>query len=188
MSSYLCFRRMVYRRCHHAIDLAPNLLDQVLFPINVVIKPSLRKVPISSINWFNPSLNIRQKLAVVGALNGESRPTPYIIFGPPGTGKTVTIVESILQVFDKLSHSRIIACTSANSSADLIVQKLLESGRVSDNDLIRITALHRTLLCCGTIRSDCLSIQESTRFPKKSNPSLKLQTKTQKSGCITGLL
>ena len=134
---------MVFRRCHHAIDLAPHLLDQVLFPTNVVIKPSLRKVPISSINWFNQTLNIRQKLAVVGALSGECRPTPYIIFGPPGTGKTVTIVESILQVFDKLSHSRIIACTTANCSADLIVQKLLESKRVTDNDLIRITALHR---------------------------------------------
>ncbi|XP_054154212.1 putative helicase MOV-10 [Oppia nitens] len=135
--------RTTYRRCHHAIDLSPHILDQVLFPNKVVLKQAFKNIPYDSINWFNKSLNTQQKLSVIGALRGQSRPSPYIIFGPPGTGKTVTIVESILQVFDKISHSRIIACTCANSSADLIVEKLLESGRVTDKDLIRVTALHR---------------------------------------------
>ena len=138
------FERMVFRRCHHAIDLAPHMVEQVLFPTDVIIKAPIKRIPIDSINWFNPSLNIQQKLAVVGALRGECRPTPYIIFGPPGTGKTVTIVESILQVFDKIGHSRVIACTAANSSADLIVQKLLDSKRITEKDLIRVTAMHRS--------------------------------------------
>ena len=141
---------MVYRRCHHAIDLAPHMVDQVLFPTNVIIKAAVKKIAVESINWFNPSLNTRQKLAVVGALRGECRPTPYIIFGPPGTGKTVTIVESILQVFDKLGDSRIIACTAANSSADLIVEKLLESKVVTEKDMIRVTAIHRSFAYYST--------------------------------------
>lgn len=48
--------------------------------------------------FFNPLLNENQKLAVRRILSGDCRPIPYVLFGPPGTGKTVTIIEAVLQV------------------------------------------------------------------------------------------
>lgn len=42
--------------------------------------------------------NTEQVKAVRQIVQGTSRPAPYLIFGPPGTGKTVTVVEAIKQV------------------------------------------------------------------------------------------
>ena len=42
--------------------------------------------------------NTEQVKAVHQIVEGSSRPAPYLVFGPPGTGKTVTVVEAIKQV------------------------------------------------------------------------------------------
>ena len=43
------------------------------------------------------ALNAEQRLAVASVLAGAGGGTPFALFGPPGTGKTVTLVECALQ-------------------------------------------------------------------------------------------
>ncbi|XP_072200440.1 RNA helicase Mov10l1 [Excalfactoria chinensis] len=94
--------------------------------------------------FFNPMLNKQQKLAVKRILSGECRPTPYILFGPPGTGKTITVVEAILQIHFTLPDSRILVCAPSNAATDLICLRLHQSNLLKPGTMVRVNATCRS--------------------------------------------
>ncbi|HLU89758.1 MAG TPA: AAA domain-containing protein, partial [Cyclobacteriaceae bacterium] len=47
-----------------------------------------------------------------------------IIHGPPGTGKTTTLVEAIVQTLEK--ERQVLACAPSNAAVDLLVERLLD--------------------------------------------------------------
>ncbi|XP_004642527.1 RNA helicase Mov10l1 [Octodon degus] len=93
--------------------------------------------------FFNALLNENQKLAVRRILSGDCRPLPYILFGPPGTGKTMTIIEAVLQVHHALQDSRILVCAPSNSAADLVCLRLHESKVLRPASMVRVNATCR---------------------------------------------
>ena len=59
------------------------------------------KVKQDELKFFNKILNRRQKAAVTRILNGESRPTPYILFGPPGIACVYYMIISVHLRFEE---------------------------------------------------------------------------------------
>jgi helicase MOV-10 len=61
----------------------------------------------------------------------------------PGTGKTCTVVESIIQLVRRDTTVRVLACTPSNAAADLLVQRLAFAG-LTDKELFRLNAYSRS--------------------------------------------
>ncbi|KAG1861195.1 AAA domain-containing protein [Suillus subalutaceus] len=92
------------------------------------ISPPSEKIPIAELKFFDDSLNPSQQKAVKFVL--ESREVACI-HGPPGTGKTHTLIEIIRQLTSPSEHSanekqqRILVCGASNLSVDNILERLL---------------------------------------------------------------
>lgn len=65
--------------------------------------------------------------AVRHIVAGTAYPAPYILFGPPGTGKTKTIVEAITQILLHDDKSRILVCATSNAAADELALRIIRN-------------------------------------------------------------
>jgi hypothetical protein len=66
-------------------------------------------------------LNLEQRQAVASVLSGRSSGTPFALFGPPGTGKTVTLVECALQVLRAAAAAAAVPYTAVRLAPLLLV-------------------------------------------------------------------
>ncbi|XP_011684301.1 PREDICTED: putative helicase MOV-10, partial [Wasmannia auropunctata] len=133
------------------------------------------------IEWVNTNMNENklQMQAVKKILNNTARPAPYIIFGPPGTGKTATLVETICQIVRHYPSKNILVCTVSNAAADEIAKRL--SKQIPTNLICRMYARFRER---STVNGD---IRSCANF-EKTTPSLSEDLLLRKKIIITTLI
>ncbi|XP_077247751.1 P-loop containing nucleoside triphosphate hydrolases superfamily protein isoform X2 [Tasmannia lanceolata] len=135
------YNRVNMKRQYQAVLAAADLSMQCLFPS----ESSKRKfIKTSRFTPLNQTLNAEQISCVEMILGCKGAP-PYIIHGPPGTGKTITLVEAILQLYMERKSARILVCAASNSSADHVLNKLIDKdvARVKGNEIFRLNAIGR---------------------------------------------
>ncbi len=118
------FDEMTYREMEHALKevmKAENSRVAVLREILLGEKPSspLRAIDVASIAQLNPS----QTEAMQFALGTQD---VAFIHGPPGTGKTTTLVGAIAAAVK--AESQVLVTAPSNAAVDLLAEKLSDQG------------------------------------------------------------
>ena len=78
------------------------------------------KIKKTDLNWFNSRLNRSQQEAVRSVFDENDL---LIIHGPPGTGKTTTLVEAVQQFVAE--GKRVLVCAPGNAAVDHFAKNLL---------------------------------------------------------------
>uniref|UniRef100_A0A7E4V9Q6 RNA helicase n=1 Tax=Panagrellus redivivus TaxID=6233 RepID=A0A7E4V9Q6_PANRE len=81
-----------------------------------------------------PMLDKEQEFAVQQMTRHSN--TTFVLTGPTGTGKTVTLLKTVLQLVQ--SGGRIMVATTKNSAADAFTQGLIDHGFKDKNLLVRL--------------------------------------------------
>ncbi|EGO01032.1 hypothetical protein SERLA73DRAFT_105557 [Serpula lacrymans var. lacrymans S7.3] len=124
-----------------ANDKAQYELSQ-LTRVLLGITPPSPKLSVPDLQFFDDSLNPSQKEAVKFALESAE---VACIHGPPGTGKTHTLIEIIRQLTTVTpanpNANRILICGASNLSVDNILERLLALPAADKNAKLSVTRI-----------------------------------------------
>ena len=140
--------RLAWRRFHQGLaHVTTDFLKHVLFPAvdassGEDARVEAEEVPTCSASPFNRSVgaNPEQWHAVASILQASHRPYPFLVFGPPGTGKTTTLVEAILQRVKLDQRIKVLVCAQTNTAADVLCSRLTQ---LNTSEMLRLTARTR---------------------------------------------
>ncbi|TDL24436.1 P-loop containing nucleoside triphosphate hydrolase protein [Rickenella mellea] len=133
--------RTPYWRYHQAISGGPGFpIERLLFPNTYRFPQNENRISFTDLDLYDGKINSnpQQKAAVHGICSQGPGSGPFVIWGPPGTGKTVTMVETIRQLL-RSPLCRILACAPSNAAADLLATRL----GLEPNVLFRLYSVSR---------------------------------------------
>ncbi|TFY66820.1 hypothetical protein EVG20_g4274 [Dentipellis fragilis] len=99
-----------------------------------------KAIPVKDLSFFDPSLNPSQQEAIKFCLES---PEVACIHGPPGTGKTHTLIELIRQLTSATPSNpkpqRLLVCGASNLSVDNILERLLALPLPESGQKLKVT-------------------------------------------------
>ena len=120
------FDKNSYDEMEYALKLAPAIAEkkdegEVIKILAGDKKPTF--FPLTN-PLLNPGLNNSQTAAVTKILEANEL---AIVHGPPGTGKTTTLVQAIKAIIQK-EHQQVLVVAPSNAAVDLLTEKLADAG------------------------------------------------------------
>ena len=114
------------------------------------------------LQYYNKGLNESQKLAIRRCLASRD---VSMIHGPPGTGKTTTVVEMILQAIDN-QKTKVLACAPSNIAVDNMMERVHEA-----NPKLKIVRIGHPARLLESVQHLCLDALVSSQvdYAKQTN-------------------
>ena len=122
----LTFDEVSYREMNQALSAVMAAHGNRLAELRDVLlgaRQATFREPQADDLFYPSALNDSQLAAVRHVVTAED---VAIIHGPPGTGKTTTLVQAILETIRR--ERRVLVCAPSNTAVDLLTEKLAERG------------------------------------------------------------
>jgi predicted DNA helicase len=122
----LTFDEVSYREMHQALNDVIGAHGNRLAELRDVLlgaRQASYREPKADDLFYPSALNDSQLVAVRHVISAQD---VAIIHGPPGTGKTTTLVQAILETIRR--ERRVLVCAPSNTAVDLLTEKLAERG------------------------------------------------------------
>ena len=129
-----------WRLFHQGLEhVTADITSNVLFPSHGQEALTMTQ---SIAEGFNHSVreNPNQWHAVSRIVERSHMPYPFVVFGPPGTGKTTTLVEAILQFVENKPRMKVLVCAPTNTAADVLCKRLT---KMKKSEMLRLMAYSR---------------------------------------------
>lgn len=119
----LYFDETSYKTMFHALDDVINAKNNRLADLKDIFAGQQAPKKLTFTQFHFPWLNSTQEQAVNEVLWAKD---VEVVHGPPGTGKTTTLVEAIYETLHR--ETQVLVCAQSNMAVDWISEKLVDHG------------------------------------------------------------
>lgn len=174
----ICLDRMQFYLNRDELHLRELL--RVLFGVEKTKNVDVKNTSIlKALKFYDQGLNFHQQIAIKTALTAEHF---SLIHGPPGTGKTKTVCELVLQLVQK--NKKVLVAADSNIAVDNILDRLQHSPHGAHLKMVRIGNVSRVLEGSRILSLDFQlqeAIKQSPEYKSFKKEIKKMEQKLKKS-------